>query len=96
MSGGNGVGLGLAVALGVALALVLKLCVPDGWLDVTGFPVAICARSAIESPGAGAMPSCFCSGVVQNTLEDVCGLGGTIDGCDTPAAAVVACLGFLG
>ena len=95
MSGGNGVGLGLAVALGVALALVLKLCVPDGWLDVTGFPVAICARSAIESPGAGAIPSCFCSGVVQNPLEDVGGLGGTMDGCDTTAAAEVTGLGFL-
>jgi hypothetical protein len=95
LSGGNGVGLGLAVVLGVALALVLTLCVPDGGLDVTGFPVAICARSAIESPGAGAMPSCLCSGVVQNPLEDVGGLGGTMDGCGDPAAAVVTCLGFL-
>ena len=95
MSGGNGVGLELAVLLGVALALVLKLRGPAGWLDVAGVPVVICARSAIESPGAGAMPSCFCSGVVQNTLEDVGALGGTMDGCGAPAAAEVTGLGFL-
>ena len=75
-----------------------------GWLGAED-PVAICALSAIESPGAGATPVCgFCSGVVQRLPlgADVCGLGwlmetddGGCNGCVTAATAGVACLRFL-
>jgi len=52
-----------AVVAGAAVAAV-PLGEDAGWLG--DCPVAICARSAIESPGAGATPTCgFCSGLVQ-------------------------------
>jgi hypothetical protein len=96
--------LGCTAAVVTGGAAAVTLGGRAGWLGAE-FPVAICAFSAIESPGAGVTPACgFCSGVVQRPPlgADVCGLGWLMDndddGCDgrvAAASAGAACLRFL-